>query len=160
MTAQWLIVNPYGQDRHRGADPGYTPPAPVTVTSVHRACECCWHKNGPDPWRLTHLNRICPLHGWVEAPAGTLGAILARAARVNVPDPMHAPIRRLRHALDRQRDRTAVRAGTVDVRALAIWISDVWCPAVLFEPIATLHDLIDWKADPYDPSEEDAVFGR
>lgn len=159
MTSEFLLINPYGHGRHLGIDPGYPLPAPATVSSVDPDCSCRWYQIGPEPWRLTHLNRKCPLHGWVEAPVGSLGALLAKAGRVNVPGPMHAPIRRLRIALARQRDVAAVRAGTADVRALAVWTSGFWVQQVLFRPIAELGDLIDWQAHPYDMREESVLRG-
>ncbi|WP_242882609.1 hypothetical protein [Actinomadura litoris] len=120
-------------------------------------CGCTWFAMNDDPWRLHILDRACPHHGWVETPVGALGVCLAFAGRINVPVPMHEPIRRLRYSLRWQADAPNVRAALADVRMLIIWLSNIWAPWQLFAPLDALNLLLDWRAWPCTREEEDAL---
>lgn len=117
-------------------------------------CDCTWHAMNDDPFRLLHLDKHCPHHGWVETPVGALGSCLAYAGRVNVPLPVLEPIRRLRYSLRWQPDTPTVRAATADVRLLVLWLVNIWCPQSLLDPQRELGDLIDWTAPPVTAEEE------
>jgi hypothetical protein len=116
-----------------------------------------WWTVNDDPWQLKRLDQKCPHHGWVEVPIAALNACLYYAGRRNVPVPLREPIRRLRYSLRWQPDTVTVRAAMADVRLLAFWLSDNWCPWALFAPLDVLIALIDWHAHPITQREEAAL---